>query len=84
MTTYALAALFEKRAELAGQIIQAEKHARQLRDDLPHVEAVIRILQPGIELEKGGAAPRRVPVPLLQARRANPDGSRLHARACWQ
>src|SRR4051812_21604564 len=58
MTTFALAELIEKRAELAGLIIQAEKHARQLRDDLAHVEATIRILRPGIELSK--VVPRRV------------------------
>ena len=39
MTTFALAELFDKRAELAGQIVQAEKQARQLRADLMHVEA---------------------------------------------
>lgn len=58
MTIRTLAELFEKRAELAGQIIQAEKHARGLRKDLAHVEAAIRILRPGIELEK--VVPRRV------------------------
>lgn len=50
--------ILSKRAELAGQIIQAEKHARQLRDDLAHVEAAIRILRPGVELEK--VVPRRI------------------------
>ncbi len=58
VTTYTLNELFEKRAELAGQILQAEKQARQLREDLAHVEATIRILRPGIELPK--VVPRRV------------------------
>jgi hypothetical protein len=58
MTTYTLTDLFDKRAELAGQIVQAEKLARQLRADLAHVEAAIRILRPGIELPK--VVPRRV------------------------
>src|SRR5689334_1930085 len=58
MTTFALAELIEKRAELAGEIIQAEKRVRELRADLAHVEATIRILRPGIELGKVG--PRRV------------------------
>jgi hypothetical protein len=58
MTTFALAELFDKRAELAGQIVQAEKLARQLRADLAHVEAAIRILRPGIELPK--VVPRHV------------------------
>jgi hypothetical protein len=58
MTTYTLTELFDKRAELAGQIIQAEKQVRQLRVDLAHVEATIRILRPGTELPK--VVPRRV------------------------
>jgi hypothetical protein len=58
MTTFALSELFEKRAELAGQIVQAEKLARQLRADLAHVEATIRILRPGTDLPK--IVPKRV------------------------
>jgi hypothetical protein len=52
MTTYTLTELFDKRNELAGLIEQAEKRARELRADLVHVEAAIRILRPGIELPK--------------------------------
>jgi hypothetical protein len=58
MTTYTLTELFNKRAEIAGQIVQAEKLARQLRADLAHVEATIGILRPGTELPK--IVPRRV------------------------
>src|SRR5690242_20331668 len=58
MTTYTLTELFDKRAELAGEIILAEKRARQLRADLAHVEAAIRILRPGIDL--GKVVPRRI------------------------
>lgn len=58
MTTYTLTELHEKRAELAGEIIQLEKRARDLRADLAHVEATIRILRPGVEL--GKVVPRRV------------------------
>ena len=58
MTTYTLTELFSKRAEIAGQIVQAEKQARQLRADLAHVEATIRILRPGTELPK--IVPKRV------------------------
>jgi hypothetical protein len=58
MTSYTLTELFDKRAELAGLILQAEKQARQLRADLAHVEATIRILRPGIELPK--VVPKRV------------------------
>jgi hypothetical protein len=52
MTTYTLSELFNKRAEIAGQIVQTEKQVRQLRADLVHVEATIRILRPGTELPK--------------------------------
>ena len=58
MTTYTLTELFDKRNELAGEILQAEKRARELRADLAHVEATIRILRPGIELSK--IVPKRV------------------------
>jgi hypothetical protein len=58
MTTYTLTELFNKRAEIAGQIIQADKLAKQLRADLAHVEATIRILRPGTELPK--IVPKRV------------------------
>jgi hypothetical protein len=58
MTTYTLSELFDKRAEIAGEILQAEKRARELRADLVHVEATIRILRPGIELPK--IVPKRV------------------------
>src|SRR3954452_3831697 len=58
MTTYTLTELHDKRAELAGEIIQAEKRARELRADLAHVEAAIRILRPGEGLPK--VVPRRV------------------------
>ncbi len=53
-----LGELFDKRAELAGQIVQAEKLARLLRADLAHVEAAIRILRPGTELPK--IVPKRI------------------------
>lgn len=58
MTTYTLTELHDKRAELAGLIIQADKQAREYRADLAHVEATIRILRPGIELPK--IVPKRV------------------------
>ena len=58
MTSYTLTELFDKRAELAGLILQAEKRARELRADLAHVEAAIRILRPGTELPK--VVPKRV------------------------
>lgn len=58
MTIYALTELHQKRAELAGEIIQTEKRAKQLRSDLAHVEAAIRILRPNEPLPK--LVPKRV------------------------
>ncbi|HEX3860360.1 MAG TPA: hypothetical protein VHY35_01555 [Stellaceae bacterium] len=58
MTTYTISELHDKRSELAGEIIQTEKRVKQLRDDLAHVEATIRILRPGIDLPK--LVPKRV------------------------
>src|SRR6266851_5555942 len=58
MTSYTLTELFDKRTELAGEIIQAERRAKDLRADLAHVEAAIRILRPDAELPK--LVPKRV------------------------
>lgn len=58
MTSPAIAALREKRAELAGEIIHLEKQAARLRSDLGHVDAALRVLSPGIDLEK--IVPRRI------------------------
>ena len=58
MTTQTLSELFDKRAELAGEIIQAEKRVRELRADLAAIESAIRVLRPGIEL--GKVVPRHV------------------------
>jgi hypothetical protein len=58
MTTYTLTELFDKRSELAGLILQAEKRARELREELTHIEAAIRILRPGIDMPK--IVPKRV------------------------
>lgn len=38
MTTHTVSELYEKRNELAGQIVQAEKTAKQLRSDLASIE----------------------------------------------
>lgn len=58
MTTYTIDELYDKRAELAGDIVQAEKRVRDLRADLAHIEAAIRILRPNTVLEK--VVPRHV------------------------
>ena len=58
MTGYTLTELFDKRSELAGEIVQAEKRAKELRADLAHIEATIRILRPGIDMPK--VVPKRI------------------------
>lgn len=58
MTTYTLTELYDKRNELAGLIIQAEKRARELREELGHIDAAIKILRPGTDLPK--IVPKRV------------------------
>lgn len=58
MTTYTLTELFDKRSELAGLILQSEKRTRELREELIHIEAAIRILRPGIDMPK--IVPKRV------------------------
>lgn len=50
MTTYTLTELFDKRNELAGLIEQAEKQAKQYREDLTAIERAIHILRPGLDL----------------------------------
>jgi hypothetical protein len=47
MPDLALAALVRKRAELAGEIRLAEGRLDQLRADILHLDATIRILDPG-------------------------------------
>jgi hypothetical protein len=58
MTTYTVNELYDKRAELAGEIVQAEKKVRDLGADLAHIEAAIRILRPATVLEK--VVPRHI------------------------
>jgi hypothetical protein len=58
MTSYTLSELFEKRSELAGQIVQADKLSRQLRKDIASLESAIRVMRPGIDLPK--IVPRRI------------------------
>jgi hypothetical protein len=58
MTTHTVVELFEKRNELAGQVIQAEKLARQLRADMASIESAIKVMRPGTELPK--LIPRRI------------------------
>ena len=58
MTTHTVAELYEKRNELAGQIVQAEKLSKQLRADIASIENAIRVMRPGADLPK--IIPRRI------------------------
>ena len=43
---YALAAIRERRAELAGEIKDLESRLRHLRESLVHVDATLRLFDP--------------------------------------
>ncbi len=46
---YALAALRERRAAIAGEITQAERHLRHLRETIVHVGATLRLFDPNAD-----------------------------------
>lgn len=48
---YALAALKDKRASLASEIVQVERKLRHLKESLVHVDATLRLLDPSIQPE---------------------------------
>jgi hypothetical protein len=48
---HVVSALVRKRAELAGEIEEAEKRIAQLRADLVHVDAVLRLFDPAAKPE---------------------------------
>lgn len=77
MTTYTLTELFDKRNELAGEILQAEKRARQLRADLAHVEATRRSLS----AKQTGAPPSKRPSPRASSPILNREASPRRRRA---
>ena len=47
----ALSALIDKRATLAGEIRELEDRLEQLRSDVLHVDAVIRLMDPAYQLD---------------------------------
>src|SRR5271154_4710632 len=47
---HVLSALVRKRGELAGQIDAAQNVVRQLMGDLAHLDATLRLFEPGINL----------------------------------
>lgn len=54
---YALSALKDKRATLAGEVIQLRRQIRARQDALAHVDATIRLLDPSFNLNS--VAPKR-------------------------
>jgi len=48
---YALTALRDKRAGLAGEIVQLERQLRHRREALGHVDATLRLLDPSVEID---------------------------------
>jgi len=56
---YALAALKDKRATIASEIVQLERQLRHLRESLVHVDATLRLLDDSIE--PGDIRPKRAP-----------------------
>lgn len=48
---YALAALKDKRATLATEIVQLERQLRHRRDMLVHVDATLRLLDPNVAID---------------------------------
>jgi hypothetical protein len=53
---YALSALKNKRATLAGEVVQLERQLRHRRESLVHVDACLRLLDPATV--PGWPAPR--------------------------
>ena len=48
---YALAALKDKRATLATEVVQLERQLRHRRDMLVHVDATLRLLDPTVSID---------------------------------
>ena len=49
--SHVVSALVDKRAELAGQIVRIEQQLGQVRADLVHIDATIRLFAPKLEPE---------------------------------
>ncbi len=62
----ALYALVRLHAELAGRIADNKKQAAKLRDDMRHVEATIRLLEPGFDTRRIAVKRRHNPNPLFK------------------
>jgi hypothetical protein len=59
--TFAVAALARKRAEMAAELGTLERRAGQVRADLCHLDAVMRLLDPGAKPDAIPAKPPRTP-----------------------
>jgi hypothetical protein len=63
--THVISALTTKRAELSGELIEAEKRVIQLRADLDSLDRAIRIFDPDLAPKTIRPIVRRKPTPLL-------------------
>jgi hypothetical protein len=48
---YALAALRDKRAVLASEIVQLERQLRHRKKSLGHVDATLRLFDPSVDID---------------------------------
>jgi hypothetical protein len=63
--THVVSALVAKRAELAGEMIAAEKRIAQIRTDLGNIDGAIRIFDPSIAVARITPVVKRKTAPLL-------------------
>jgi hypothetical protein len=76
MTDLAVSALVRRHAELAGEIEAAEARLDQLRADLVHLHAAIRIMDPAPTRRSSSRSART-------ARAALSSGTASWAARCW-
>jgi len=60
--THVISALVEKFAEIKGKLKVSEKHSRDLRASLTHIEAVLKLFQPDYETAKIAAKRPKRPI----------------------
>jgi hypothetical protein len=62
----ALCALIQLHAELGGKIKDNARQAAKLRSDMKHVEAVLRLLEPGYDTRRIAVQRRYNPNPIFK------------------
>jgi hypothetical protein len=71
---HVISALRQKRAELSGELIAAEKHILQLRDDISSLDRTIRVFDPTAEPHTIRSIFRRKKPTLISSRPVQPRG----------